>query len=423
MGARVIGIGVGHDAPPTMVTDGCIMIARDLISDSLREAMLRLRRHIHRHPELSHAEFETARSVREALAEAGISRFSPIPGTAGFFADIEGDRPGRMLALRADLDALPIAEQTGLEYASVNAGVMHACGHDAHTAMVYAAGRALDDLRARLAGRVRLIFQPAEEKEPLGARAAIAAGALEGVDAIIGLHVDPDLPAGTVGGLVPGPRSAASDEFAVTVRGVAAHGARPDRGVDAVLAAAAVVQALQGVVSRDSPPLAPVVVTVGRIHGGTAGNVIADEVRLEGILRTQDPEVRQKVRTCVERSARAAAAAHGAEAEIEVVEGEPPILNDPAVTQLVYEAAQAVVGGPRIAEGPPPSMGADDFAFYLERAPGMMLRLGVGNEAKGAVHPLHHPRFTLDEAALEVGVAVLAEAALRYLRRDEKRAD
>ncbi|MGH7265921.1 MAG: M20 metallopeptidase family protein, partial [Candidatus Rokuibacteriota bacterium] len=313
-----------------------------------------------------------------------------------------------------DLDALPIAEQTGLPFASRRPGVMHACGHDAHTAILVGVALALHGARAALPGAVRCIFQPAEELEPLGGREVVRAGCLDGAGAVLALHVDPTLPAGRIG-VRSGPLMACADTLTVTLRGRGSHGAFPHLGVDAIAVAAAVVQELQKIPSRRIDPLEPVVLTIGTIRGGTRSNIVADEVVLEGTVRTLDEGLRGAIREMIRDVVQGVARAHGAAGVVAVVPGEPVLRNDPAVTALVREAGAAVLGPAGVVDIPRPEMVAEDFAFYVERAPGAMFRLGVKNDARRIVHPLHDARFDLDEAALAVGAAVFLEAARRFL--------
>lgn len=384
------------------------------LSPELLRRIVEWRRTVHRNPELSHQERETSAFVRRELEAAGITEVSVVGDTAGLVATVRGVGPGPTLAFRAELDALPQDEATGLAFASSRPGVMHACGHDGHLALVLGVAVALHENRSAFRGAARCIFQPAEEAEPLGARDVLIAGGLDGVDAILGFHMDPELPVGTVGGLVAGPRAAASDELTLVIRGRASHAARPHVGVDAIAVAAAVVQELQKIPSRCTDPLEPVLITIGEIHGGKARNILADTVTLTGIIRTLSPEVRKEVAASVERIAGGVARAHGAEAEVHIVEGEPVLMNDARLTRVVEEAALSVLGAEHVVEGARPAMGADDFAFYAARVPGTMVRLGASNAEKGIVYPLHHPRFTFDEDALAVGTKVALAAAARF---------
>ena len=381
------------------------------ITPDIARKMIEVRRAIHRNPELSHAEHETSALLRGELSRAGITAIEPVAGT-GLVATI-GAGGSRTLALRADMDALPIDEPRRLPFASCNPGVMHACGHDVHSAVLLGVTLALHEARDELGGTVRCIFQPAEEAEPLGGREVVQAGCLDGVDGVISLHVDPDIGAGDIG-VRAGPLLAGGCEFSITVRGRSSHAGRPHLGIDAISVAAALVQELQKIPSRRIDPLEPVVITLGRIHGGTAKNIVADRVELEGTFRVLNEELRSAVDNMIRQVARGVASAHGAEAEVVSTEGEPVMVNDRGLCELVRGAAEAALGAGHVREVARPSMGSEDFAFYAERVPAMMFRLGVRNEADGIVHPVHHPEFAVDERAIAAGAAVMLEAVRRF---------
>jgi amidohydrolase len=334
----------------------------------------------------------------------------PLPNAV--VADLDGPSSGPLVALRADIDALPITEETGLPFASARPGVMHACGHDGHTAILLGAARLLAT-RGTAPGRVRLIFQPAEEVPPGGAQALIAGGVLEGVQAIAGLHLWSPLASGRAAA-ISGPAWAAADRFRAVVRGRSGHGAIPHTAVDALEAACRAVVGLQSIVSRRVDPLQPAVVTVGSLHAGEAFNVIAGEAVLEGTVRAFDEGVRRHIRDQVQAVLAHAAADAGATVQVEYVDGYPPLVNDPAVTEAMRAVAAAHLGAGAVDDGPR-EMVADDFARYLERVPGCYLCLGAGGPASGRAHPHHHPRFDIDEAVLPHGVAILAGLALRLL--------
>lgn len=376
-------------------------------SAELCERVVALRRDIHRHPELGFEEVRTQALVERELDELGIEH-RRAAGT-GVVGVIRGGG-GPVAALRADMDALPVEERSGEPFASEAPGRMHACGHDAHTAMLLGAARLLAGMRDRLHGNVVLIFQPAEEG-PGGAEPMIAQGALDEprVDAIAMLHVDSRYEAGTIG-VTPGPVNASADELHVVVRGKGGHGAYPHTSVDAIPAAAAMVTALQQIASRETDPLQSVVVTIGTIAGGYRNNVIADEVRMSGTLRAHDPAIRDALEGRVRRILDGIAAAYRVQVETKIVYGYPPVVNDAALARG-FATLMREVSGIRVVE-PPPTMGAEDFAYFAQRVPGLHVRLGIRGEAAGAVHPGHSPEFRLDEAALPAGVRTLAAFAL-----------
>ncbi len=372
------------------------------------ERVVELRRTIHRRPELGFEEHETQALVERELDAIGIEhRRAAGTGVVGI---VRGGLPGHVAALRADMDALPVTERTGLPFASEIDGKMHACGHDAHTAMLLGAARELYAMRERLHGTVVLIFQPAEEG-PGGAEPMIAQGALDDpkVEAIAMLHVDPRLAPGEIS-ITPGPVNASTDELFVTVRGKGGHGAYPHTAVDAIPAAGAVVLALQNIAAREIDPLKSGVVTIGTIEGGYRNNVIADEVRMTGTLRAHESEVRDGLEARVRRIVENVAAGYGASAEIRLVRGYPPVINDAKLAesfaQYMRECSSLRVE--RLA----PTMGGEDFAYFAQRVPAVHVRLGVRSEGAGSVHPGHSPLFRIDEAALPCGVQTLVAFAV-----------
>ncbi len=378
------------------------------VNEALAARVIELRRAIHRRPELGFEEHQTAALVERELDALGIEHRRLAK--TGIVARISGTKAGPAVALRADMDALPIGERTGLSFASEVEGKMHACGHDAHTAMLLGAAHVLATMRGGLCGNVVLIFQPAEEG-PGGALPMIEAGALDdpSVDAVAMLHVDSRLEVGTIG-ISPGGVSASADEFYVAVKGSGGHGAYPHTAVDAIPASAAIVLALQNVVARETDPLATAVVTVGTIEGGYRNNVIADEVNMSGTLRAQDPGVRDELEARVRRIVAGVASAYNVRADVRVVRGYPPVHNDAALAerfaQYLRERSSLIV------ERPAATMGAEDFAYFAQRAPGLLMRLGVRRESSGATHPGHSPQFRIDEAALPLGIIALVLFAI-----------
>ncbi|MBB6097672.1 amidohydrolase [Deinobacterium chartae] len=379
----------------------------------LADEMIAFRRDLHRHPELSFQEVRTGERVAAHLRALGYSVRHPVART-GVVADLHRGS-GPTVAVRADMDALPILEETGLEFASQNAGVMHACGHDAHTAMLMGAARLLAE--SDFAGTVRLIAQPAEEgpgDDPEGYSGGyrmVEAGALEGVHAALALHVQPFLPVGRID-VQAGPRMASADSFRLVVRGVSAHGAQPQHGVDALLAAAAIVMAAQGIVARNLSPLEAGVVTFGAIQGGTKENIIADEVVLRGTVRALSAPVRERLLTRLRTVVSATAEAYGASAELSFEPGYPVTENHPGATRVLQNTVRSLLGEDALAY-PEPTLGAEDFSFMLQRVPGAYAMLGAAPE--GEVIGVHHPRFRLSEQALPIGAAYLAQGALDLL--------
>ncbi len=380
------------------------------LAPGLRELFFTL----HQYPELGNQERQTAALVRRRLEELGIE-YVPSAGT-GTAALIRGGRPGKTVGFRADMDALPIIEETGLPYASRRPGVMHACGHDFHTAALLGAAQLLQERRESLAGHVKLFFQPDEEGDG-GAERMIAAGCMENpaVDAMLCCHVESGIPAGTLS-VRSGPICAASNPFTVTLRGRGTHGAKPHLGSDVIAAGAQLVTALQTISSRRTDPTEPVVVTVGSFHSGAAGNVLPEEAVLAGILRTMSGGARERVKEDLRAITAGIAAAMGVEAEVRIVESYPCCANDPAVTELVRRAAAEILGPENVLEMGEPSLGADDFGYFANLVPSCYYYIGVGCADGGCAFPNHNPRFAADPAALPLAAAVAAQAAVDFLK-------
>ncbi len=379
-------------------------MTRDL-SSHIFDRMVRLRRDLHQHPELSWQEHRTMRQISAELDALGLPHETGVAGT-GIVADLPGRADGPRVALRADTDALPVHEETGLAFASTVPGVMHACGHDGHTSMLIGAAELL--LADPPPGPVRLLWQPAEEKGA-GAKAMIEAGVLEGVSAIFGGHVDRHYPPGVLV-VTDGPVNASTDTFQVRFEGQQGHGARPHEAIDAVVLGSLFVTALQTIVSREVDPAHPSVVTVGRFDAGTAPNVIAGRAVLEGTIRAQDMAVRDHLVTSISRMARSIAELHGAQAGVEVREGTPPLLNRPAATALAREAAVAVVGEERVGTLHTANMGGEDFAWYLRHVPGAYIRYGAQVPGRESF-PAHSGGFDIHEEALATGAQWLDQVA------------
>lgn len=389
------------------------------LTKQVTPAAIQWRRDFHAHPELSNREERTARKVAELLKSFGIDEIKTGVAHHGVVALIGGGKPGRTVALRADMDALPIREQTGLPFASQNDGVMHACGHDAHTAMLLGAARVLAQLRAEIPGTVKLVFQPAEEFAPAGEEGGATLMMKEGVlrdpevAAMFALHVNPELQSGKIG-YRPGPIMAGVDHFRVTIVGKQSHAAMPWQGVDPIVATAHVIAALQAIASRHIDARQPVVVSVGMVQAGTAWNIIPGRATFEGTVRTLDPDVRRKVGVEFRRLVEQTAAAHGAKAEIEYHDYGPPVWNNPQLTQRMKPTLSRAAGESNLIEVEP-SMGGEDFSHYAQKVPAIYFFLGVRNESLGAVHGVHTPHFLLDEAALPLGIRALSLLAFDYL--------
>ncbi len=384
--------------------------------EELHPQIVERRRDLHRHPELGFEERRTAGIVAEWLGALGLEVRAGVAGT-GVVGRLRGlatsSGARRTIALRADMDALPVQDKKRGPLASEVAGKMHACGHDAHTAMLLGAASVLAELRDELPGDVVFLFQPAEEG-PGGAEPMIAAGALDGVDMILGQHCQPSLPVGEIG-VSRGAALAATDAFELTIHGVGGHGAYPHLATDAIVVAAQVVMALQTIVARNLDPLASAVVTIGTIHGGYNFNVIADVVELRGTVRTLDPHLRDAMPARIEAIAAGVCAAHGARHELEYHRKYPPTINHEVGVALVRRVAGEVLGAANVRELPP-SMGGEDFAYYLQEVPGCFYWLGARHphpEQEG--YALHSPHFDIDEEALKVGVQLLVEGALEHL--------
>jgi len=366
------------------------------------------RRDFHRHPEIAFEETRTSSVIREFLEGLGL----PVRGAAGtgLIAVLEGGTPGKTVALRADMDALPIQEEGEKECLSLNPGATHACAHDGHMAMLMAAAKILTARKSKLPGRVVFLFQPSEEKPPGGAKRMIEEGALAGVDAVFGLHLWQSFPTGKIG-VVKGPMMAQADNFRLTVIGKGGHGAMPHTAVDPILAAAQVVVNCQTIVSRNVDPLKPCVVTFGTVNGGTAHNIIPEEVVLTGTVRTFDAAVQELIERRLREIAEETAKAFGASSRFEYTLGYPAVVNDAGMVDFAMGVARRVLGEDCL-QPFDPIMGGEDFAYYLQKVPGAFLFLGAGD---GKAYPHHHPAFDIDEKALPTGVLFLASLALEFL--------
>jgi amidohydrolase len=377
-------------------------------ADALAPQLVAFRRDLHAHPELAFQETRTAASVSAVLSQAGIAHRTGV-GRTGIVADIPGGRPGPTLVLRGDMDALPIAERTGLPFASTEPGLMHACGHDIHTTTLLGTALVLRDLAPALAGTVRLVFQPAEETLQ-GAAAMIADGALEGADMAIGFHNIPDMPVGRFA-WVPGATNASADRIDIVVHGRSGHAAHPHTAVDPIVAAALLVTELQTVVSREVRPIHPAVVTIGSFHGGTANNIIPDSVTLAGSVRALHASARSAAEQAIARLCAGLEQSMRVRVDYTWTDGAPPLVNDAAMTEKVVRALQAQFGG-ALDQGEP-TMGAEDFALMAQRVPACHFRVGSG--APGRHDRLHNSDYQPDESCIGLGVQALARATLDIL--------
>ena len=376
-----------------------------------------IRRHLHRHPELAFAEFATARFIAEQLGELGIPCREQV-GQTGIVASLGSKVPNApCVALRADMDGLPITEQTGLPFASETPGVMHACGHDGHVAMLLGAVALLKAKEAEIPGRVVLIFQPAEEGDG-GAQGMIAEGALDGVGAIFAGHIDRNYALNEIV-VQPGLISAFTDEFAIEIRSQGGHAAKPHETSDSILAAGQLVTSIQGIGAREVHPCFPAVITIGKIHGGDAANVIAARVVLEGTVRTTSQETRAVCIASLQRMTKAMEQLHRVETSFTLMEGYPPVVNDPVAARIATEIAAGIVGQDKVKGQPLPSLGGEDFSFFLQKIPGCLVRFGA-RHTKLPDAPAHSPRFDFDEQVLPTGAIFLAQTAISALERMEE---
>ncbi|MGE3799869.1 MAG: M20 family metallopeptidase [Candidatus Kapaibacterium sp.] len=375
--------------------------------------LIEIRRTIHANPELAYEEHETSALARGVLEELGVETKS-IAKT-GVLGSLVGGSDGGCVALRADMDALPIHEETGLPFASQKPGVMHACGHDAHTAMALGAAMILSEIRESIPGTVKFLMQPSEELLPGGAPAMIAEGALEApdVEAIFGQHVLPLREAGELG-FMPGAMMASTDELYITITGKSGHAAIPHIAIDPIVTAAEIIVSLQKIVSRNLNPFDKGVVSITMVEGGHTTNVIPDEVKMRGTIRAMNQEWREYAHKRLEEIITGVCKANGAEYELEIRLGYPALWNDPTATEFAQSGAGELIGSEQVFQADP-MMGAEDFAYYLQKIPGAFWWIGAGTPEQGCVAGLHNSRFTINEEILPVGAAMLAWTAYRYL--------
>lgn len=389
--------------------------------DEIMPGMVADRRWLHENPELGFEEHKTSEFVRQRLESLGVEDIRTGIAETGVTGLIHGTAggPERVVLLRADMDALPLTEENDVNYRSQTDGVMHACGHDAHTSMLLGVARLLMDRRDQFSGTVKLLFQPSEEANEGGARPMIEAGVLEDphVDAVFGQHMASDKPTGTVW-VKGGPLQAAADSFMIRVQGKGGHGAQPNTAVDPIVVGMRIVDALQTIVSRNVDPMEQVVVSVCTFHSGTAGNIIPDTAEFGGTVRTFTPENRDLAEQRMHEIATNIAEAMGASVEIEYRRGYPPTVNDPAMAEIVRNAAVKAIGEDHVREATP-IMPAEDFSYFLIERPGTYFMTGCRNEERGITWPHHHPKFDVDEESFQYGVAVMVQTVLDYLNGEE----
>lgn len=379
--------------------------------EDLQIHMVEWRRHLHRNPEVSFHEEKTSSFVADMLESFGIEVKRHVGGH-GIVGVLRGERPGPVVMLRADMDALPIQDEKNVAYASQQAGVMHACGHDGHISMLLGTALYFSRHRQEVQGELRFLFQPAEELLPGGAVQVIADGALEGVDVIYGIHLWTPIPVGVVASTA-GPMMAAADDFYIDIKGKGGHGGMPQATVDSVVVGSALVMQLQTVVSRSVDPLRPAVLTIGTMQAGSAQNVIAEQCKLSGTVRTFDEETRNAMKERVLTMVAQTGAAYGAETQVKYIMGYPPVVNDERETARFFREAEATFGPDRV-QNSPMLMPAEDFAYYLQKVPGCFMFVGAGNPEKNAVYPHHHPMFDFDEDAMQTGVQLFVSMVKGY---------
>lgn len=384
----------------------------DQMLQTVYSDMVKWRRYLHQHPEVSFQEKETSRWITECLQEMGCV-VEKNNSSYGLTVTIHGSKPGPTIALRADIDALPIQDEKACDYASTIAGVMHACGHDAHTATMLGIAAYYHMIKDQLHGARRLIFQPAEEVTPGGAVGMIANGALNGVDAIYGVHLWTPLPYGMVA-TKGGPFMAAPDEIYIDITGRGGHGGLPHETIDSIIVGAAIVQAIQTIISRNVNPLEPAVVSIGSFHAGSTANVIAERCKLVGTVRTFSEEARIQIKERLHTIVRQTAELYGAAAVLDYKDGYPTVVNDAAEAERFFRVAPELFGYAAVQESTL-IMAGEDFSYYLKEIPGCFMFVGAGNKECGAEYPHHHPRFDLDERSMLISAKLMIAMAEDYV--------
>ncbi|WP_286180341.1 M20 family metallopeptidase [Neobacillus cucumis] len=387
----------------------------DLIEE-VKEEVIGWRRYLHMYPELSFQEVKTAQYVYETLKTFGDLEISR-PTKTSIMARLKGQQPGKVIALRADMDALPIEEENDFNFVSRNLGVMHACGHDGHTAMLLGAVKILTKLKGQIRGEVRFLFQHAEEQPPGGAQEMVNAGVLEGVESILGAHLVSTLPLGKIG-LSYGPMMAGADTFKITVLGKGGHASQPDQTIDPIAIGAQVVTNLQHIVSRYQDAQETSVISVTQFHAGSAINVIPSTVTIGGSVRCFNPDLQKKIPNFIDRIVKGLTEAHGATYQFNYQFGYAPVINDEEVTRVIDETVCEVFGE-ECRELVKPMMASEDFSAFQKVVPGSYVSIGAGNAEKGIIYPHHHPKFTIDEQALADGTKLLVHGTLKLLNQND----
>ncbi|KXH86743.1 N-acyl-L-amino acid amidohydrolase [Sporosarcina sp. HYO08] len=380
--------------------------------EKVKDEVIAWRRYFHKYPELSFQEEKTSQFIFETLESFGNLILSR-PTKTSVMARLIGPHPGKVLAIRADIDALPIQEENSLSYSSENPGVMHACGHDGHAAMLLGTAKVLSSLQHQIKGEIRFLFQHGEELAPGGAQEMVRAGVMDGVDLVIGTHLWSPLETGKIG-VSSGPLMASPDTFSITVTGLGGHAGLPHQTVDAIAIGAQVVSNLQHIVSRNVDPLDSVVLSITKFLGGTAMNIIPNSVEIAGTVRHFNTELRANIREWMERIVKGITEAHGASYQFTYWDGVDPVVNDEKVARVIEETVRELWGEHAVAQAKP-NMGAEDFSAFLKEAPGAFFFTGSGNRELGTDFPHHHPRFNIDESALSNGVSMFVHAAFKLL--------
>jgi len=383
------------------------------IAQKHSQSIIELRRYLHSFPELGNQEFNTQKRIKQELSDIGLTSH-PIAGT-GLIAELQGSKAGKTIAIRADMDALELVDECGTSYQSKNHGACHACGHDGHMAMLVGVAKILVEIKDKIEGNIRFLFQPSEEHIPGGARFLIEEGALQGVDAIIGAHLWQPVKVGTIG-ITNNRLMASADEFMITVKGRGGHGSMPHQTIDALIIGAQIALALQTIVSRNIDPLEQAVVSIGYFKAGESFNIISDTAVLRGTIRSFEPSVRALIFERIEQITKGICMANGAAYEYEKILGYPALINQADYSKVISEAGAIVLGNDHVLTINP-VMGAEDFSYYLEQVPGAFFFIGVGNTEKGIVYPQHHPKYDIDEDALGYGMEIMTTAALMLAKR------